>query len=580
MLSSKAFEELRDIVGEENITREPAILETYAYQFIAEVVCADKYMGVPCAVVLPANSEEVLEIVRACNRHKIQYKAISTGWGAYGASTEDGIVQIDLRRMNRILKIDAKNMYAVVEPYVVGATLQAEAFKLGLNTHIIGAGSNTSILASATSVMGCSIDGASMGYSNRNLLGFEWVTPQGELISVGSFDDTGEYFTGDGPGFSLRGLIRGYTGAFGGLGVFTKCAVKLYPWYGPSRLEISGTSPDYDVEVPENHAAYVLTFPGWSEIKDFGNSLGEAEVAMSLSHHNAAAMIAAGTESNKEFYELWRSGLLTHAKYTLEVVLMAQSAEEFAYQERVLRDLMKKTGGLMLISTRPDARYYLDLLRSVGRILRDAGVKKTASGMPDFLAFMRKNLRKGKSPNTFAKTLYLALVTQSMQAKGMARFAGSFWTSMGALTSWDCAVENVIEGEKIKRKWIDRGSLMDDGAECSGGGAYESGCYAHLEEIYVYDPSDADSARGGVEFILDTVRASIDKHLGFDINCTGDLMHALHSPHVYGYHEHLADIKEEFDPENLSDGSSYICREGVDGIIQTIEEGGQVDAAL
>ena len=51
--------------------------------------------------------------------------------------------------MDRILEIDEKNMFAVVEPYVIGATLQAEAMKVGLNTHIIGAGASTSPLASA-----------------------------------------------------------------------------------------------------------------------------------------------------------------------------------------------------------------------------------------------------------------------------------------------------------------------------------------------------------------------------------------------------------------------------------------------
>ena len=51
-----------------------------------------------------------------------------------------GIVLIDLRRMNQIIEINEKNMYAVVEPYVTSAQLQAELFKRGLNTNIKGAG--------------------------------------------------------------------------------------------------------------------------------------------------------------------------------------------------------------------------------------------------------------------------------------------------------------------------------------------------------------------------------------------------------------------------------------------------------
>ncbi len=40
--------------------------------------------------------------------------------GCARGPTYDNVVQMDLRRMNRILEIDEKNMYAVVEPYVCG----------------------------------------------------------------------------------------------------------------------------------------------------------------------------------------------------------------------------------------------------------------------------------------------------------------------------------------------------------------------------------------------------------------------------------------------------------------------------
>jgi len=51
--------------------------------------------------------------------------------------------------MNRILEINEKNMYAVVEPYVISAQLQAELWKRGLNCNVNGAGSQTSSLVIA-----------------------------------------------------------------------------------------------------------------------------------------------------------------------------------------------------------------------------------------------------------------------------------------------------------------------------------------------------------------------------------------------------------------------------------------------
>ena len=54
-----------------------------------------------------------------------------------------------MRRMNAIVEIDEQNMYAVVEPYVIAAQLQAEALPLGLNINIPGVGCSSSIVASA-----------------------------------------------------------------------------------------------------------------------------------------------------------------------------------------------------------------------------------------------------------------------------------------------------------------------------------------------------------------------------------------------------------------------------------------------
>jgi glycolate oxidase len=580
MITDEVYSELQGIVGEENATREPAILDTYAFQYIAEIVVGDSYMGRPGAVVLPASTEEVQEIVRLCNREDIKYKAVSTGWGAYGASPEDGILQLDLRRMNRILEIDTKNMYAVVEPYVVGTTLQAEAMKLGLNTHIVGAGANTSILASATSVMGQGTTGVSTGFSNRNLLGFEWVMPDGEILRAGSFDDTGEWFSGDGPGPSVRGLIRGFAGAFGGLGVFTRCAVKLYPWYGPERIELRGVSPDYDLDIPENHSVYIAYFPGWEEMKDFGNMVGEAEIAFSMCHNAPAPAIASMMESNLAFYNLWKGGLFEHMKHTLEIVIVSQNAEEHAYQEGVLRDILKKTGGRELVSSHFDFHYFKDMVLGFMRAMRSAGPATTARSIPGIVSLLVSSVRAGKKPDMFAKTLYLALVKQNLQARGIFRFGGSFWTSMGALTSWDCCIENAKEGETIKRSWIDKGVLMDDGAENSWGGLYESGCYGHLEELGVYDQSDPVCREGSMGFIVETVKATIEKHLAFSLNAVGDPMHAAYSPNAYDYHEHLADIKEEFDARDLSDATFYINRARTEEFIELIGDGQDIDIQI
>ena len=107
--------------------------------------------------------------------------------------------------MNQIIEINEKNMYAVVEPYVTSAQLQAELFKRGLNTNVKGAGSQCSAM-----LRGHGHLDQSMGADDRNHLAVEWVTPDGELVRLGSLGSTDEWFCGDGPGPSseVPGLER------------------------------------------------------------------------------------------------------------------------------------------------------------------------------------------------------------------------------------------------------------------------------------------------------------------------------------------------------------------------------------
>jgi len=154
-LERDTYKALEDIVGTDNISEEPAVLDTYSLHCFTKAIkgTGDPFGLRPEAIVLPGSTEEVQAIVKACNKHKIKFKALSTGWGPMNAPGSEGTVQLDLRRMNRILEINEKAMYAVVEPYVIGAQLQAELMKRGLNCNITGAGSNTSAIP-LTGLMG------------------------------------------------------------------------------------------------------------------------------------------------------------------------------------------------------------------------------------------------------------------------------------------------------------------------------------------------------------------------------------------------------------------------------------------
>ena len=144
------YRALEDVVGEEYISRDPVILDTYNQVWGNKLVFGEKFSTRPSAVLLPGNTEEVQAIVRVCNIHSIPFKPFSSGFEitALGIANEKTIM-LDLRRMDRILEIDVKNMHAVVEPYVSVHKLQVEAARYGLYYGAVAAGPSAGVIASA-----------------------------------------------------------------------------------------------------------------------------------------------------------------------------------------------------------------------------------------------------------------------------------------------------------------------------------------------------------------------------------------------------------------------------------------------
>lgn len=362
-LSREAYQAYEDIVGPENISDDPALLDSYRYPLSHTSIHLGPYYRVYTprgeAVLLPGSTEEVQAIVKVCNKYRIRFKPSSTFWSAWGYPLEDNTIQLDMRRMDRILEIDEKNMFAVVEPYVIGATLQAEAMKVGLNTHMHGPGSSCSCLASATSLGGLGPDTFYMGNHSENMLGAEWVMPDGELLRVGSVGSGLGWFSCDGPGPSLKGLVRGMTGANGAMGVFTKCALKLYPWPGPKTLPVEGIVPAYKAVLPDNFRSYTLGFPTWQAWADSCYMIWEAGIGY-IAHRQfnmfgrdlkgaMVRILADPTKTLGDIEELLKDPevqkMNEEMKRDYQIVLAGMTPRDIEWQDRALDKILEETGG-------------------------------------------------------------------------------------------------------------------------------------------------------------------------------------------------------------------------------------------
>ncbi|MDY6795067.1 MAG: hypothetical protein SWK76_07285 [Actinomycetota bacterium] len=87
MLTDKVYEQFEKALGAENVSRDPEVLKSYSWQPFLEIIsvmegwCPFR----PALVALPSSTEEVHSVVKLCNKHGLQFKALSTGWGESGA---------------------------------------------------------------------------------------------------------------------------------------------------------------------------------------------------------------------------------------------------------------------------------------------------------------------------------------------------------------------------------------------------------------------------------------------------------------------------------------------------------------
>jgi glycolate oxidase len=441
-----AYQELEQAVGEEYATRHPAVLDGYAWQPLWNEG-PEMWVHRPIAVVLPASTEEVQAVVRICNKHNLRFKAICTGWGALSGPRCENVVQIDLRRMDRILEIDEKNMYMVVEPHAVGGQIMAETMRRGLHTHIVSSGAASSPLASATSCVGCAPDGTYMNWSSRNLLGAEWVLPDGEILRIGTLGSDCGWFSGDGPGPSLRGILRGRLGAFGGNGVFTKCALKLYNWPGQPVPQPEGFLYDTELELPPHCKAYILFFPDRRSMADATHAITVEGIGYNAfkpgmgSLLNIAIPHLLHTETWKKAKFLKRA--IADLNHMWLEVLATNSAEELEFQEAVIRDEVDKNGGVML------------------------DMEHTGMGEMVFWTFVLSS----------AYPIFF-------------RAAGMFITAYGQDETHHSMVAASPDGEAIKRKYIEQGDILDDGADSGIHFLMEESTVSHYEEPFEFDHRD------------------------------------------------------------------------------------------
>ena len=214
MISEATTDALRAILGNDWYLDEPEDIATYSYDgFLPEFT--------PDAVLVPENAEQISQIMKIANEHKINIIPRGAGTNICGSSVaREGGVIMAFHRMNRILEIDRESMCAVVQPGVINGDLQKEVAKYNLMYPPDPASMFVSTIGGNVSLNAGGPRGVKYGVTRDYLLGLQVVVPSGEIIK------TGGKTLKNVSGYDLTRLLCGSEGT---LGIFTKIILRLVP---------------------------------------------------------------------------------------------------------------------------------------------------------------------------------------------------------------------------------------------------------------------------------------------------------------------------------------------------------------
>jgi glycolate oxidase len=344
------------------------------------------------------------------------------------------------------------------------------------------------------------------------MFGVEWISPTGEIITLGAPGSGCGWFSGDGPGPSLRGIFRGAIGANGALGVFTKCAVHLHPWPGPSGLEVKGVSPYYEAVIPPNFEYHVCEFPTWEQYGDAQYKIGGAGIGYAC--HKTGGPGSHGacvTGNNNEYYEQRQRGELDLPRKSFSIVLAAFNTEELAYQKKVLKKILEETGG--------------------------------------------KICPTGEEP-VWKKRDFLTMIKACFIPRLAFRLTGTF--DVDGILGMD-SIDHCALGLKLDEVHRDiyaaRGIIMEDGTLNSWGAPYEGSHLGLVECGHQFSSIDDTSINGMADMIGDGIRICLKTPLALNWSFFGA---ELVGPQCYNFHNWMRVIKRTFDPNLLADSSHYI----------------------
>ncbi len=205
--------ELRLISGEQNVLADSKSRQEYSTDMA-------EYEGYPAVVVRPGSESEVINIVRLAGRTGSPIVARGAGSSLTGAAVLKGGIVVDMRRMDRVIKVDSTNWNVQVQPGISLEDLNIELRKHGFffppdpaSSYICTVGG---AIAEGSGGLRC------VKYGTMK----DWVISVRVVLANGEVTKFGEPLQKNRAGYDLLHLLIGSEGT---LGIVTEAYLKILP---------------------------------------------------------------------------------------------------------------------------------------------------------------------------------------------------------------------------------------------------------------------------------------------------------------------------------------------------------------
>jgi alkyldihydroxyacetonephosphate synthase len=185
----------------------------------------------PDAVLLPANTQAISDVLRICTADRVAVVAWGGGTSVVGGLSSlrgdcDSVVALDLSRLDRLLSVDQLSLTATFEPGIRTPAAEAALAEHGLTLGHVPQSYERASLGGYVVTRSAGQASSGRGRIDDMLVGARLLTPVGELVLPA--------MPGSAAGPDLRRLVLGSEGT---LGIVTEVTLRVSPIPAATRYE-------------------------------------------------------------------------------------------------------------------------------------------------------------------------------------------------------------------------------------------------------------------------------------------------------------------------------------------------------